>query len=98
MYISRIIGIINLLLILTIIISIILKYAFNINVDVLIFFQTLLLILGAAFDVIALSIYKEWQIKEARFGLIGTLARITVGMVIIFGLMYLIVNYLPLPN
>lgn len=37
---------------------------------------------------------KAWQVKEERFGVAGTLVRITVGVIMMFGLIYLIVHFL----
>jgi hypothetical protein len=95
----RVYEIIILLMILTILCAIFVKYVWDTNVGLFVFLiEVSFLILLFIIDTITLALYKEWEVKEARFGLMGTLVRAFVGMAVIFGVIYIIVQYLPLPS
>ncbi|GAA5347169.1 hypothetical protein [Planifilum fimeticola] len=94
----RVKGIIHLLLLLTIVCTVFVKYVWDKNVDLLIVVEVLFVITGLIIEPIALSLYKEWEVKEARFGFMGAFVRATFGMVVIFGVIYILVQYLPVPG
>lgn len=97
-YLLKVFGIINLLLILTLVCTVFVKYVLNKNVDMLIIIESFLFLLWIIADILIIAIYKDWQVKETRFGLMGTFVRVTVGIAAIFKVLYIVVQYLPLPG